>query len=330
MASVLDVRDLTVRFDTADGEVCAVDGLDFSLEAHETLAVVGESGAGKSQIFLAILGLLTRNGRASGTAAFGDHDLIGLDRAALDDIRGRDISIVFQDPMTSMNPSLTIARQMTEVLERHQGMGRIQARAHAIGMLEQVGIADAPARFDTYPYELSGGMRQRVIIAMALLCNPRILIADEPTTSLDVTLQAQILALFHDLKQAFGSAVVVITHDLGVVATLAQRVMVMYAGYAVEISPVDDLFDTPQHPYTRALLNAMPRVDREQSTLVPITGQPPNLERLPPGCPFHPRCPQAFERCRIERPPLETRGVRSKACFLDWTAAPVATGQAVP
>jgi len=196
-------------------------------------------------------------------------------------------------------------------------------------MLERVGIADAPARFDTYPYELSGGMRQRVMIAMALLCNPKVLIADEPTTSLDVTLQSQILALFRDLKRSFGSAVVVITHDLGVVATLAQRVMVMYAGHAVEISPVDDLFDNPQHPYTRALLKAMPRVDRDES-LVPIKGQPPNLERLPPGCPFHPRCPQAFDRCRVERPPLETRGPRSKACFLDWSVLPTIAGETAP
>ena len=318
MAPLLDVDELTVRFDTPEGEVRAVEKLSFALGEGETLAVVGESGSGKSQAFLALLGLLARNGATSGTAQFGASDLLSLGPSALDAIRGRDIAMVFQDPMTSLNPSLRVSRQLTEVLERHRGMGEAEANRVAIAMLDRVGIPDAANRIEAYPHQLSGGMRQRVMIAMALLCEPKVLIADEPTTALDVTIQAQILELFQDLKRDIGSALVLITHDLGVVAALAQRVMVMYAGRAVEFGPVDEIFGNPRHPYTKALLASTPRIDQDISALVPITGQPPNLQRLPSGCAFHPRCPWAFDRCNSETPVLETQGPRSKACFKDW------------
>jgi oligopeptide transport system ATP-binding protein len=317
----LEARDLTVRFDTPEGEVRAVEQLSFTLEAGETLAVVGESGSGKTQAFHALLGLLANNGRASGAALFAGRDLLALGQSALDEIRGRDIALVFQDPMTALNPSLRICRQLTEVLERHQGKTAAQARGAALAMLERVGIPDAPRRLDAYPHQLSGGMRQRVMIAMALLCRPKVLIADEPTTALDVTLQGQILELFVDLKREFGAALVVITHDLGVVAAIADRVMVMYAGRAVEVAPVQDLFDAPRHPYTRALLASTPRIDRDRAVLAPIAGQPPSLQHLPPGCAFHPRCPHAFARCAREVPALEGHGGRMKACFLDEPAA---------
>jgi oligopeptide transport system ATP-binding protein len=318
MNSVLTVEGLDVTFSLHDSEVRAVSDLSFSLAAGETLAVVGESGSGKSQAFLAIMGLLARNGRATGRAMIGDVNLIGLQQQALDRYRGRDIAMIFQDPMTSLNPSLRVRTQLTEVLMRHKGASREAAAKAAIGMLERVGIPDPARRANAYPHELSGGMRQRVMIAMALLCKPKILIADEPTTALDVTVQAQMLDLFKTLTSDFGTALVLITHDLGVVAGLADRMMVMYGGRAVEKGRVDDLFYRPRHPYTLGLLHSTPHVAVRAKRLEPIQGLPPSLERLPGGCAFHPRCAFRFERCFSERPPLaEFEEGRARACWYE-------------
>jgi oligopeptide transport system ATP-binding protein len=316
---LLEVRDLGVRFATPEGEVAAVSEVSFAIEEGETLGVVGESGAGKSQVFMAIMGLLARNGRASGSVRFRGVEMLGLAPAALNALRGARLSMIFQDPMTSLNPYLTIERQLTEVLVTHRGMRRSEARDEAIAMLERVQIPEARRRIDLYPHEFSGGMRQRAMIAMALLCRPELLIADEPTTALDVTIQAQILELIRELTRTSRTAVALITHDLGVIAGLCDRVLVMYAGRIVEAGPVGDIFRRPQHPYTAGLLASMPRLDEvEAERLATIRGQPPNLQRLPPGCAFNDRCPRVFERCRVERPPLAPIAVdRSKACHLD-------------
>jgi oligopeptide transport system ATP-binding protein len=316
---LLDVRDLQVRFATPEGEVAAVNEVSFAIEEGETLGVVGESGAGKSQVFMAIMGLLARNGRASGSVRFRGVEMLGLAPAALNALRGARLSMIFQDPMTSLNPYLTIERQLTEVLVTHRGMRRSEARDEAIAMLERVQIPEARRRIDLYPHEFSGGMRQRAMIAMALLCRPELLIADEPTTALDVTIQAQILELIRELTRTSRTAVALITHDLGVIAGLCDRVLVMYAGRIVEAGPVGDIFRRPQHPYTAGLLASMPRLDEDEAErLATIRGQPPNLQRLPPGCAFNDRCPRVFERCRVERPPLAPIAVdRSKACHLD-------------
>jgi oligopeptide transport system ATP-binding protein len=316
---LLEVRDLGVRFATPEGEVAAVSEVSFAIEEGETLGVVGESGAGKSQVFMAIMGLLARNGRASGSVRFRGVEMLGLAPAALNALRGARLSMIFQDPMTSLNPYLTIERQLTEVLVTHRGMRRSEARDEAIAMLERVQIPEARRRIDLYPHEFSGGMRQRAMIAMALLCRPELLIADEPTTALDVTIQAQILELIRELTRTSRTAVALITHDLGVIAGLCDRVLVMYAGRIVEAGPVGDIFRRPQHPYTAGLLASMPRLDEDEAErLATIRGQPPNLQRLPPGCAFNDRCPRVFERCRVERPPLAPIAVdRSKACHLD-------------
>jgi oligopeptide transport system ATP-binding protein len=318
MTEVLKVENLDVAFALRQSEVQAVSDLSFSLRQGETLAVVGESGSGKSQAFLAIMGLLAQNGRATGRALLGDVDLINMPPARLDTYRGRDIAMIFQDPMTSLNPSLRVRQQLSEVLERHQGVDRQQAARDAVAMLERVGIPEPAKRANAYPHELSGGMRQRVMIAMALLCKPKILIADEPTTALDVTVQAQMLDLFKNLTRDFGTALVMITHDLGVVAGLADRMMVMYGGRAVEQGSVDQLFYKPRHPYTLGLLHSTPHVAVRAKRLDPIQGLPPSLERLPPGCAFHPRCAFRFERCFAERPPLLDAGDgRLKACWYE-------------
>ena len=316
MAKVLVVDDLDVVFSLHNSEVKAVSDLNFTLNQGETLAIVGESGSGKSQAFLAIMGLLARNGLASGRAMLGDVNLVGLPADKLDAYRGRDIAMIFQDPMTSLNPSLRVRTQLAEVLVRHQGFEQDKAVRAAIEMLERVGMPEPVKRANAYPHELSGGMRQRVMIAMALLCRPKILIADEPTTALDVTVQAQMLDLFKTLTSDFGTALVMITHDLGVVAGLADRMMVMYGGRAVETGAVDQLFYDPRHPYTLGLLHSTPHVAVRAKRLDPIQGLPPSLEHLPSGCAFHPRCAFRFEKCFEERPPLDPiEGNRAKACW---------------
>jgi oligopeptide transport system ATP-binding protein len=277
---------------------------------------VGESGSGKSQAFLSIMGLLARNGKASGRAMLGDVNLIGMAPDKLDTYRGKDIAMIFQDPMTSLNPTLRVRTQLAEVLVRHQGYDNEKAYRAVIEMLERVGIPEPVKRANAYPHELSGGMRQRVMIAMALLCKPKVLIADEPTTALDVTVQAQMLDLFKNLTNDFGTALVLITHDLGVVAGVADRMMVMYGGRCVEKGPTDTLFYDPRHPYTLGLLHSTPHVAKRAKRLDPIQGLPPSLEHLPRGCAFHPRCAFRFERCFEERPPLlPVEDVREKACW---------------
>ncbi len=316
MADVLVVDDLDVTFQLHDSEVKAVSDLDFTLGEGETLAVVGESGSGKSQAFLSIMGLLAKNGRATGRAMLGDVNLLGLGPSALDRHRGKDIAMIFQDPMTSLNPSLRVRTQLSEVLVRHRGFEQDKANRAVIEMLERVGIPEPAKRANAYPHELSGGMRQRVMIAMALLCQPKVLIADEPTTALDVTVQAQMLDLFKSLTRDFGTAMVLITHDLGVVAGIADRMMVMYGGRCVEKGPTDTLFYDPRHPYTRGLLHSTPNVDKRAARLDPIQGLPPSLEHLPRGCAFHPRCAFRFDRCFEERPPLlPVEDVRERACW---------------
>ena len=303
--ALLSVEHLRVAF---DGAQVAVDDVSFELAPGETLGIVGESGSGKSQTVLAMMGLLARNGQASGQVLYQGSDLLTLPAQQFNTIRGNRMAMIFQDPMTSLNPYLTVERQMTEVLELHKGMGRRQAIGRAIELLDAVKIPDAARRIGMYPHEFSGGMRQRVMIAMALLCEPELLIADEPTTALDVTVQAQILALLRELQRDFGTAIVLITHDLGVVAGICDRVMVMYGGRVMEYALSDDIFYRPSHPYTIGLLGALPRLDADNATLVSIPGNPPNMNALPPGCPFSPRCPHASARCRSELPALVRAG----------------------
>lgn len=326
--TILDVRDLTVRFSTPEGTVEAVNQVSFSIREGETLGVVGESGSGKSQIFMAVMGLLAGNGRASGSVRFEGQEILDLPVSGLNTIRGAKMSMIFQDPMTSLNPFLPIAKQMTEVLVQHKGLSENDALARSVDLLDLVRIPEAKRRIGRYPHEFSGGMRQRVMIAMALLCQPKLLIADEPTTALDVTVQAQILDLMGDLKREFGTAIVMITHDLGVIAGLSDRVMVMYGGRVMERAPVRDLFYDPQHPYSEGLLHSMPRLTGEavEGELPSIPGQPPNLQRPPPGCPFSPRCSYATNACVQSIPPLQPlpgyedaaeAELRAKACILE-------------
>ncbi|MCG6873326.1 MAG: ATP-binding cassette domain-containing protein [Gammaproteobacteria bacterium] len=320
--ALLEVKNLNVRFSTPDGEVAAVNDMSFSMEAGETLGIVGESGSGKSQTVLAMLQLLADNGTASGEVNFRGTELLGLSRNEINQVRGNQIAMIFQDPMTCLNPYLTVERQMREVLELHKDMKRDEARATAIAMLNSVKIPDAERRIDMYPHEFSGGMRQRVMIAMALLCNPQLLIADEPTTALDVTVQAQIIRLMNELREQIDTSIILITHDLGVVAGLCDRVAVMYAGRIVEFGTLDEIFYDPHHPYTRGLLRSIPRLDQAGATeLETIPGDPPNLQHLPPGCAFQDRCTQAFDRCLTERPQLRdfAEGRRS-ACHLEIVA----------
>jgi oligopeptide transport system ATP-binding protein len=305
--SLLKVNDLEVAFQTPDATVRAVNGVSFELDEGSTLGIVGESGSGKSQSVLAMLGLLARNGRASGTAMYQGENLLTMPAKALNRVRGNRLSMIFQDPMTSLNPYLTIERQMTEVLELHKNMTRRAAKARAIGMLEAVRIPEAAHRIGQYPHELSGGMRQRVMIAMALLCEPQVLFADEPTTALDVTVQAQILQLLRNLQHDFGTAIVLITHDLGVVAGLCEKVMVMYGGRVMEHCSADNLFARPSHPYTIGLLRALPRLDQDGAPLQGIPGNPPNMAHPPAGCPFQERCIDANAQCGERAPALDAR-----------------------
>ena len=315
--SVLQVKNLGVQFNTPDGIVNAVNGVGFELERGQSLGIVGESGSGKSQSMLAMMGLLSSNGRASGEAWFDGQNLLGMTSKALNNVRGNRISMIFQDPMTSLNPYLSVERQMTEVLQIHKNLTRRAARTRAIELLEAVKIPEAARRVNMYPHEFSGGMRQRVMIAMALLCEPEILIADEPTTALDVTVQAQIIALLKNLQRDFGTAVVMITHDLGVVAGLCDQVMVMYGGRVMESGPADMLFYQASHPYTIGLLNALPRLDKNDGELFSIPGSPPNMAHMPAGCPFSERCSLADEYCATVPAPLlpvEGKEGQQRAC----------------
>jgi oligopeptide transport system ATP-binding protein len=315
--TVLDIRNLTVTFTTGDGEVAAVNDLTLSVAKGECLGIVGESGSGKSQTFLAAMGLLAHNGRATGNVIFDGVDLLAATEPTLNRFRGDKIAMVFQDPMTSLTPHMRVGRQLTEVLMRHRGLDAAASREQAMAMLCRVQIPDPEQRFTMYPHELSGGLRQRVMIAMALLCGPSLLIADEPTTALDVTVQAQILDLIRVGKD-LGTSVVLITHDLGVVAGLADRIGVMYAGRLVELGGVHQVFKTSQHPYTQGLLACTPRLDDPAAmALATIPGQPPNLQHLPAGCAFHPRCAYVMDLCRSVRPALLPAVNHSlKACHL--------------
>jgi peptide/nickel transport system ATP-binding protein len=311
MAALLEVDGLRTHFFTRDGVVRAVDGVSFSVAPGETLAVVGESGCGKSVTSLSILRLIASPpGRiVSGQVLFEGRDLLALTEEEMRAVRGNEISMIFQEPMTSLNPALTVGRQIAESLVLHRGLSQREAMAKAVDMLRKVRMSEPERRVRQYPHELSGGMRQRVMIAMALSCGPRLLIADEPTTALDVTIQAQILELMRELARETGAAVVLITHDLGVVAEMAQRVVVMYAGRKVEEAPVDELFALPRHPYTRGLLGSMPHLGNsvrgeDRKRLVEIPGMVPSLKEEQAGCLFAPRCPNAIARCRAEAPPL--------------------------
>jgi oligopeptide/dipeptide ABC transporter ATP-binding protein len=304
---LLDVRNLKTYFYTATGIVRAVEGMTYTVRAGETVALVGESGCGKSVSALSVMRLVSAPaGRiVGGQVLFQGRDLLALDEESMRHIRGREIAMIFQEPMTSLNPVLSIGRQLTEPLEIHLGVSPAQARQQAADLLVTVGIPDPERRLTQYPHQFSGGMRQRMMIAMALACNPALVLADEPTTALDVTIQAQILELMKDLSHQRGIAVVLITHNLGVVARYADRVNVMYAGKLVEQGSARDVYSNPRHPYTIGLLRSVPRLDEPRKAILrPIGGQPPDLMHLPPGCAFAPRCPYAVARCQTEVPPL--------------------------
>ena len=315
-APLASVEDLRVEFHTDAGVVKAVDGVTWSVDPGETLGIVGESGSGKSVSALAVMGLVpTPPGRIFGRITFRGRDLLQAGEDELRSIRGKDISMIFQDPLTSLNPVFKVGHQVAEVIQVHEKLGRIPARRRAVELLDEVGIPNARQRAEEYPHQFSGGMRQRAMIAMALALNPALLLADEPTTALDVTVQAQIMSLLRKLQEERGTAIVLITHDLGVVAGHADRVLVMYAGRVVEAAGADALFHAPRHPYSLGLLSSLARLDRRRGErLQPIPGQPPSLIRVPPGCPFHPRCPFATEICRQEMPPLTGGGAHLAAC----------------
>jgi oligopeptide transport system ATP-binding protein len=322
MTTLLDVKDLKTRFHTPEGTVYAVNGISFHVEEGETLAVVGESGCGKSVSMLSVLQLIPvpPGEIAGGVALYRDQDLLKKTESEMEAIRGQEIAMIFQDPMTSLNPVLTIGKQITESLRTHMGMDQKTARERAVELLEMVGISDPSQRLRDYPHQFSGGMRQRVMIAIALACNPGLLIADEPTTALDVTIQAQIVELVTKIRDQIQMAVIWITHDLGVVAGIADRVIVMYAGFIVEEASVNDLYEDPRHPYTSALLGALPRVDRRRDKrLKSIPGAPPSLLMEPHGCPFIMRCEFAIQRCSTDNPPLTAVGQdhHNIACWID-------------
>lgn len=316
--SLLEVKDLDVTFSTNDGTVRAVNKISFDVESGETLAIVGESGSGKSQAVFSIMGLLADNGSTSGSVKFDGNELTGLSQTQLNKIRANDIAMIFQDPMTSLNPYLRVRAQMTEVLQLHKGMKKSEAYAACVEMLHAVKLPDAESVINRFPHECSGGMRQRIMIAMSLLCQPKLLIADEPTTALDVTVQAQIMLLLRQVQKDYGTAIILITHDLGVVAGACEKILVMYGGRILEYGSTMDIFKSPGHPYTRGLLSAVPRLDGEADELMTIPGNPPNMMELPAGCPFAPRCEFAKDICRVEMPPLveHSEKGRLRACHL--------------
>ncbi|MEX0624574.1 oligopeptide/dipeptide ABC transporter ATP-binding protein [Saccharospirillum sp.] len=317
--SLLSVKDLGVSFDTLDGQVNAVNGVSFDLAKGETLAIVGESGSGKSQTAFSIMGLLARNGHASGSVKFDGVEILNLPEQGMNRIRADKVGMIFQDPMTSLNPFMKVSNQMTEVLMHHKGMSRRDALEESIKMLDAVRIPEARNRIHMYPHEFSGGMRQRVMIAMSLLLRPQLLIADEPTTALDVTVQAQIMKLLSDLQHEFGTAIILITHDLGVVAGACENTLVMYGGRVMEYGTTEALFENPSHPYTQGLLRAIPRLDQEGEELLTIPGNPPNMLKPPQGCPFQPRCSFAHDRCIHTEPALTDNNSlnRERACHVE-------------
>jgi len=321
MPPILQVHNLQTRFKTYDGLVYAVNGISFELNEGETLGVVGESGCGKSVSVLSIMGLIPQPPGliAAGQAMYHGSDLLKKSDDEMRHIRGKEIAMIFQDPMTSLNPVLTVGFQVAESLQLHMAMNAMQARNRTIELLQMVGVSQADRAFHNYPHQFSGGMRQRAMIAMAIACMPQILIADEPTTALDVTIQAQIIDLVKRLRDEISTAIIWITHDLGIIAGLAQRVVVMYAGFIVEHAGVDDVYDNPRHPYTLSLLGALPRVDMSRSErLTSIPGMPPNLIGLPRGCPFAPRCQFVQDKCRQENPPLASIAPKHEvACWVD-------------
>jgi peptide/nickel transport system ATP-binding protein len=315
--TLLEVRDLSTNFTVETGVVNAVEGVELELTEGETLGIVGESGSGKSVTALSIMQLIDDPGEvATGEVLFKGEDLTEKPENALLDIRGDEISMVFQDPMTSLNPVFTVGQQMTRVILKHQDVSKTQARDRAVDLLDRVGIPEAEERIDSYPHEFSGGMRQRVLIAMAISCDPDVLIADEPTTALDVTIESQIFSLLEDLQAEFGMSLLLITHDLGVVADACDRMAVMYSGRIVERGDVETVFTDPKHPYTRGMMRAIPRLGTDSDRLSPIDGSLPNPENKPRGCYFHPRCPHATDVCREHRPELrEVTPNRQSACL---------------
>jgi oligopeptide transport system ATP-binding protein len=331
MTTLLEVKDLTVRFNTQDGVVRAVNSISYTLDRGETLGIVGESGSGKSVGVMSMIRLIPMppGEITAGEVLFDDQDLLKASDQEIREIRGNQVSMIFQDPMTSLNPVLTIGEQISESIELHLGLGHTQAKARAVELLELVGIPSAADRIDNYPHQFSGGMRQRVMIAMGLSCNPKLLIADEPTSALDVTIQAQIVNLVKRLRQEIGMAVIWITHDLGVVAGLADRMIVMYAGQIVEEAPVIELYGNPRHPYTMGLLRSLPRLDEDRpEELASIDGLPPDLINYPKGCPFFARCNYRITKCIEAPPPLEFVGDGHRsACYVDVRTAQPTTEQ---
>lgn len=302
--SLLEVSNLRVKFDTTDGVVNAVNNINFSIEKGKILAIVGESGSGKSQTVFAMTGLLDHNGSATGSVKFEGEEILNLSNEKLNKIRAEKIAMIFQDPMTSLNPYVRVSNQMTEVLMHHQGLSKSDALRQSIGMLDAVKIPDASNRIGMYPHEFSGGMRQRVMIAMSLLCKPKLLIADEPTTALDVTVQAQIMQLLADLQKDFGMSIILISHDLGVVAGNSDEMLVMYGGEIMEIGKTESLYAKPTHPYTQGLMSAVPRLNDSGERLVTIPGNPPNMMKPSEGCPFSPRCSYSNDKCSNVSPIL--------------------------
>lgn len=315
---LLQVHNLRVEFPTRRGTLVAVDDVSFHINPGEVLGVVGESGAGKSMTGSAVIGLLEPPGRVAGGQILLEGQRIdNLSQEKLQHIRGRKIGAIFQDPLTSLNPLYTVSRQLVETILTHTDMSRSEARRHALNMLKEVGIPAAENRIDHYPHQFSGGMRQRVVIALALCTNPRLIIADEPTTALDVSIQAQIIALLRRLCREHGTAVMLVTHDMGVIADIADRVAVMYAGRLAEIGPVREVIKTPHHPYTQGLMGSIPAIGHQVQRLTQIDGAMPRLTEIPPGCAFHPRCKHAFERCLNQRPELQDKGGSRSACWLE-------------